>query len=103
MGRSKNSGMVWRPIEYALLACLIFLIILLLWAIREIDRQDARVVTDSTQLAEVDDSDISSIVEQGIRAETAVDAAYDVWEERSTSVVDSAADDIGGVYDESAY
>lgn len=102
MGRSKNSGMVWRPIEYVLVCVALVLAVSLVWIIREISRQDVQVAQEPTSNQE-NDSDISNIVERGIAAEERIDTTYDTWEQSSNSVVDSAADDIGGIYNESAY
>lgn len=101
MGRKQDSGVVRRPVEYVLLAVALLLIIFLVWMIRELRRQEAR---EAVRVQPVSDStDISSIVERSIDAEEHIDATYDAWEEKSSSAVDSAADDVGGVYDESSY
>lgn len=102
MGRKKDSGLVWRPIEYAMFAFALVLIIFLIWMLREI-RQEEQANVDAPIVAQEDDSDISRIVEQGIVAEEHLDETYDTWEAQSNAVVDSAADDLGGAINESSY
>lgn len=102
MSRKQNSGIVWRPTEYVLLVVLALLVLILVWSVRETDRLEVgRSSTDVVQSE--NDSDISTLIENGLQAEQSVDNTYDAWEEQSASVVESAADDIGGVYDESSF
>lgn len=102
MGRGKNSGLVWRPVEYALLGVALLLVIALIWMLFILRNQDEQS-EQATKPNIEDDTSISSVVERGIRAEEHVDDTYDIWEETSNAVVDSAADDIGGAINESAY
>ncbi len=102
MKRAANSGMVWQPVEYVLLGVVVLLIGFLVWTIREIDRLEV-ADTSKPSSSQEGDGDISQLVEQGIIAEEAIDATYDNWEAQSTGPLDSAADDIGGVYDETAF
>lgn len=103
MKRGKKAGIVWRPVEVVLLAVFVFLVVFLVWAVREIDRQESRSVNKIQIHSQEKDDDISHIVERGIAAEEAIDRSYDSWEQSSSSSADSAADSIGGVFDETSY
>ncbi len=99
--RGKKAGIVWRPVEYVLLIVIVLLVALLVWANREVQRETSRFVNTSNSTETADG--ISALAEQELQRELQLDAAYDSWERTHTAGVDSAADDIGGVFDETAY
>lgn len=101
MKKAGKTGISWRPVEYILIASVVVLTLLLVWAVREIDSQEVSETTE--QMATKENDDISQITQEALAAEQAVDEAYDEWERANGSVLDSAADNIGGVIDESSY
>lgn len=103
MKLGRKPGIVRRPIEYVLAAAALLLVAALLWSVWIIrrDNQDGRRAEDvqalSGTLFEVD-----RLTEDDYKAEEALDREYDQQEQNAASA-DSAADNIGGVYDETSY
>lgn len=102
---AKNNGIVRRPIEYLLVVLAMGLAIFLLWAIWVI-REDNMLASKSGSsqpemlLGSVDE--IDGLAESDTEGEKKLDEKYDQQELEAASA-DSAADNVGGVYDETAY
>lgn len=101
MGRRVDTGIIWRPAEILLLVIAGLLALSLVWVIRETNHQNSQSV-DIKPAEQVEDG-ITQIVERDMMMEQQIDNNYSSWEYSSISGVDGAADDIGSVYDESAY
>lgn len=102
----RKPGVVRRPIEYILITVAVLLAAFLLWAVYSIRQQEGdengTAGSDSRTLRG-SQFEIEELTEDDILAEQALDGEYDKADEMLTRHSDGAADNIGGVYDESDY
>ncbi len=100
----RKPGIIRRPVEYVLVLIIISLIILLVWANLKINSIEDSNQSPAVRISQPSNQlDIHFIAESSLSEESAADSAYDKWELESIGSIESAADAIGGVYDETTY
>lgn len=105
MKLGRKAGIERRPIEYMLIGLALLLTALLLWSLRVIrrdSRTDKAVDTEQSEVLKGTMDEIDQLTEADSEAEIATEKAHDDGEFESASA-DSAADNVGGVYDETNY
>lgn len=106
MKLAKQPGIVRRPIEYLLMAVIVLLIVLLLWAVQSLEpEQPVADEPDGRTAVEVRDGtlrEVGRLTDEDVAAENALIREYDE-DEREAAYADAAADNLGGVYDETVY
>ncbi len=106
LSRRSNNGVVRRPIEYVLIVAAAALVLFLIWSVMVI-RSDNQQADTSGQLPaqrELQGSldEVNRLAEEDSASELEIDKDYDQQELEAASA-DAAADNIGGVYDETSY
>lgn len=98
---------VGRPLlEYVLIGVALCLFLFGFWAYKQIDQagKPDDSATNQVQLPPAGTTDeVDWVTEGEVTSERALDEEYDDDEASAGAAVDSAADDMGGIYDESAY
>lgn len=101
---ARKPGVIRRPVEYVLPLVAVVLIVVLLFLLRAYDqanRVDENVIEQAKPLVG-SVVEVNRLTEEGLDAEEMVDIKYDE-QDRNAATADSAADDLGGVYDETDY
>lgn len=105
MTSKRRVGIVRRPAEYVLPIVIIVLIIVLVLSINAANKtveSDKTVQQQAAQEIEGTFDGISSLIEADIKSEESLNGRHD-QADRDTAALDAAADNIGGVYDESEF
>ncbi len=101
----KKPGIERRPLEYVLVGIGLILVAILLainFAIGRYENQGTVINTEENESLQGTLFEVGDLADKDEGAERALDNKYDDQELGSASA-DSAADDIGGVYDETSY
>lgn len=105
MSLRKDNGISRRPLEYALIALAIALIAVLLFSLKALRDADVTTVNKTnkpTQTLTGTKDEIDRLAEDDAATEEALDKSYDD-QEQAAATADAAADNIGGVFDETDY
>lgn len=106
MNTFRKPGISRRPIEYLLMFTIVLLILILLWAVRSLQKQQPTSL-DKTPDAPVEVRDgtlreIGRLADEDTDNEEALIKGADE-DERQAASADAAADNVGGIYDETTY